>query len=277
MKTDKENWEKADALLCTLLWQSIDPSLHNIYTNFDTCYELWTQAKSLYTNDVQRLYSVVEKLINLRQQGLTVPDFVGQMSSIKAEFNTLLPVGKTAAEDLAQRDKFFMVCTLAAMSPDLASVRDQILASPTIPTLQEVFSRLLRVTSISPPGASVRDSSALASSHVQRGSRDEQGNDRGGNRAPRPKCTFCHKWRHVRDKCFKLHGRPTRANLVHTNETQHEQSSGPPQQQSVILTGSDYDEYLKYRASQQSSSSVASLTHSGNPIVCFTQSSPLSP
>ena len=52
VKTDKENWEKADVLLYTLLWQSIDLSLHNIYTNFDTCYELWTQAKSFYTNDI---------------------------------------------------------------------------------------------------------------------------------------------------------------------------------------------------------------------------------
>ena len=62
---DRENWEKADALLCTLLWQSIDPSLHNIYTNFDTCYELWTQTKFLYINDIQRLYFVIDKLINL--------------------------------------------------------------------------------------------------------------------------------------------------------------------------------------------------------------------
>ena len=44
------------------------------------------------------------------------------MSSIKVEFNALLPIGKTTIEDLAQRDKFFMVDTLAAMSSDLASV-----------------------------------------------------------------------------------------------------------------------------------------------------------
>jgi len=55
------------------------------------------------------------------------------MASIKAEFNSLLPAGKTATEDLAQRDKFFIVCTLVAIGPKLAPVRDQILASPTVP------------------------------------------------------------------------------------------------------------------------------------------------
>ncbi|KAL5187682.1 Copper-transporting ATPase PAA1, chloroplastic [Glycine soja] len=71
-----------------------------------------------------------------------------QLSQTK--FNALPPVGKIATEDLAQRDKFFMVCTLDALSPNHAFVREQSLASLSIPTLDldEVFSRLLRVTSI---------------------------------------------------------------------------------------------------------------------------------
>ncbi|KAJ1436935.1 hypothetical protein SESBI_03770 [Sesbania bispinosa] len=169
---DKENWEKTDALLCTLLWQSIDPSLHNIYTNFDTCYDLWTQAKSLYTNDIQRLYSVVEKLINSRQQNMTVSEIVGHMSSIKAEYNALLPAGKTAAEDLL--NEISSLC-------------------PSIPTLDEVFSRLLRVASIPPSGPipNAHDTSALISTNAQHGHREEQGGPyRGGNKTSRPKCTI---------------------------------------------------------------------------------------
>ncbi|KAJ1404347.1 gag-polypeptide of LTR copia-type [Sesbania bispinosa] len=244
---DKENWEKTDALLCTLLWQSIDPSLHNIYTNFDTCYDLWTQAKSLYTNDIQRLYFVVEKLINSRQQNMTVSEIVGHMSSIKAEYNALLPTGKTVAEDLAQRDKFFMVCTLAILNTDLVSVRDQILASPSIPTLDEVFSRLLRVASIPPSGLipNAHDTSALISTNAQHGHREEQGGPyRGGNKTSRPKCTYCHRWGHTKEKCFKLHGRPPRANLAHIDDTLPEQPRDLPVQQSVTLTGTDYDDYL---------------------------------
>ncbi|KAJ1417814.1 hypothetical protein SESBI_16274 [Sesbania bispinosa] len=182
---DKENWEKTDALLCTLLWQSIDPSLHNIYTNFDTC----------YTNDIQRLYSVVEKLINSRQQNMTVSEIVGHMSSIKAE--------------------------------------DQILASLSIPTLDEVFSRLLRVASIPPSGPipNAHDTSALISTNAQHGHREEQGGPyRGGNKTSWPKCTYFHRWGHTKEKCFKLHGHPPRANLAHIDDTLPEQPRDLPVQ-----------------------------------------------
>lgn len=64
----------------------LDPFLPLLCSNFDTCYALWSQAKSLNTNDIQRLYSIVDKLINLCQQGITAFD----LSSIKAEFNALL-------------------------------------------------------------------------------------------------------------------------------------------------------------------------------------------
>ncbi|RDX58123.1 hypothetical protein CR513_62586, partial [Mucuna pruriens] len=79
--------------------------------------------------------------------------FVAQWSFIKVEFNALLPTGKTIGEDLIKGDKFFMVCTLATSSPDLAFARDQIFASPNIPTLDEVFCCVLHVTSI-PPSSS---------------------------------------------------------------------------------------------------------------------------
>ena len=184
---DKNQWMRTDALLLSLLWQSIDPSLHPIYSCYTNCCDVWTQAKALYTNDIQRLYSVVSNLLNLRQTGMSLTDFLGRWASLKAEYNSLLPPGQSLQDDLAQRDKFFMVCILATLGPDLSSVRDQILASPTIPTMDEVFSRLLRVSSI--PNAPVQrfsmDNSALATqvaSQIHMTARGGQGGDRGGNR-----------------------------------------------------------------------------------------------
>ena len=100
---------RADALLLSLLWQSIDPSLHPIYNPYNTCHDVWIQAKNLYTNDIQRLYSIISNLLNLRQSGMSITDFLGRWASIKAEYNSLLPPGQTLKDDLAQRDRFFMV------------------------------------------------------------------------------------------------------------------------------------------------------------------------
>ena len=56
------------------------------------------------------------------------------------------------------------MCTLVAISPELVPVRDQILASFIVPTMDEVYSRLLRVSSIpTVPLSSTGDHSIMAS------------------------------------------------------------------------------------------------------------------
>ena len=55
---------------------------------------------------------------------MTIPKFLGKMASIKVEFNSLLLASKTATEDLDQWDKFFMVCIIATIGPELAPVHD---------------------------------------------------------------------------------------------------------------------------------------------------------
>ena len=91
--------------------------------------------------------------------------------------------------------------------------------SLTIPTLSEAFSCFLHMTFVPSPRAIVGDSSALFSSHVWHGPREELNGDYGSNRAPYPKCVYCHKWGHTKDKCYKLHGCPPHVNLIHINET----------------------------------------------------------
>ncbi|RVW74011.1 putative mitochondrial protein [Vitis vinifera] len=73
------------------------------------------EAKGLYTNDIQRLYKVASSIVNVRQQDI---------------------------------DKFFMVLTLISLRSDLETVRDQILDSSSVPSLDDVFARLLLVTEL---------------------------------------------------------------------------------------------------------------------------------
>lgn len=96
-----------------------------------------------------------------------------------------------------------MVLTLAALSLELDSVRDQILTSVVILSLDEVFARLLYVSSpsvvIGFSSSSNLDTSVFAS-HTQQGDCGSQGNQ--------PRCNYCHRWSHTREKFYKLHGRP---------------------------------------------------------------------
>ena len=118
---------------------------------------------------------------------------------------------------------------------------DQILASPTVPTIDELFSRLLRPAA--PPSYKVIssptvDSSILTSQTFEKCTYYSTENRRGGGRfgKPRSKCSHCHKSGHTRDTFHILHG-------------------PPPSYDPLVLK--EYNEFLRNRASNQSSPPVA--------------------
>ena len=182
-----------------------------------------------------------------------------------------MPFSNGAEAQQIQTDKFFMVLTLIGLHPDLESVRDQILASPSVPSLDDVFARLLRLSStqtLSTDGPS--DSSVLAS---QTNSRGGHSGNRG--RGQRPQCTYCNKLGHTRDRCYQLHGRPPHtAHIVQSSDPllSRLDSAASFTSQSITLIGSDYDAYLRYQATTS-----ASVAQTGNVFVCFTQSPSLGP
>ncbi|RVW93484.1 putative mitochondrial protein [Vitis vinifera] len=158
-----------------------------------------------------------------------------------------------------------MVLTLIGLRLDLEFVRDQILASPSLPSLDDVFARLLRLSStqtLSTDGPS--DSSVLASQTNSRGGRSD---NRG--RGQRPQCTYCNKLGHTRDHCYQLHGRPPHtAHIAQSSDPllSRPDSAASSTSQSITLTSSDYDVYLRYQAATS-----ASVAQTGNVSVCFTQ------
>ena len=73
----RPQWRKHDALLCNILQQSIKPKTLDNLRDYQTFQLLWTQAKNLYTNDVQRLYRVISSVDSLEQPGMELSSFVG--------------------------------------------------------------------------------------------------------------------------------------------------------------------------------------------------------
>ncbi|RVX15329.1 Retrovirus-related Pol polyprotein from transposon TNT 1-94 [Vitis vinifera] len=228
-EVDRVQWRKIDAQLCSVLWQSVDPRILLHLQAYKTCFKFWTQAKGLYTNDIQRL---IRWLLLL---------------SISAN--------RTWIYLLILLDKFFMVLTLIGLRPDLEPIHDQILGSSSVPSLDDVFARLLRISSTQTlPSDSASDSSMLVSQTTSRGGRS---GTRG--RGQRPHCTYCNKLGHTRDRCYQLHGRPPR--------TAHmAQSSDSPLPQPSSSS-----------ASQTSQASIASVAQPGNASACLTHTSSLGP
>ncbi|RVW24045.1 Retrovirus-related Pol polyprotein from transposon RE1 [Vitis vinifera] len=143
-EVDRVQWRKIDAQLCSVLWQSVDPKILLHLQAYKTCFKFWTQAKGLYTNDIQRLYKVASAIVHISQQDLDLSTYIGQIASLKEEFLTVMPLTPDVGAQQTQLDKFFMVLTLIGLRPDLEPFRDQILGSSSVPSLDDVFARLLQ-------------------------------------------------------------------------------------------------------------------------------------
>ncbi|RVW96401.1 Retrovirus-related Pol polyprotein from transposon RE1 [Vitis vinifera] len=166
-----------------------------------------------------------------------------------------MPLTPDVGAQQTQLDKLFMVLTLIGLRPDLEPVRDQILGSSSVPSLDDVFARLLRISSTQTlPSDSISDSSVLVSHTTSRGGRS---GNRG--RGQRPHCTYCNKVGHTRDRCYQLHGRPPRT--AHVAQSSDSQLPQPPSSS----------------ASQTSQASVASVAQPGNASAYLTHTSSLRP
>ncbi|RVW49108.1 Retrovirus-related Pol polyprotein from transposon TNT 1-94 [Vitis vinifera] len=88
--------------------------------------------------------------------------YIGQIASLKEEFLTVMPLTTDVGDQCIQIDKFFMVlCLLASVQISrLSAIR--FLAGSSVPSLDDVFARLLRISSTQTlPSDNTSDSSVL--------------------------------------------------------------------------------------------------------------------
>ncbi|PIN18806.1 hypothetical protein CDL12_08520 [Handroanthus impetiginosus] len=142
------------------------------------------------------------------------------------------------------------------MNLDFDHVRDQILTSQVVPFLENLLTRLLRVSSPKVNNNSTEpvETSAMVSNRGGRG----RGN-RGG-RGGRPQCSNCKRMGHTQETCYFLHGFLEKSANVSKIEVSNSKFSND-----------EYEEYLQLKAVQQSQTPTA--TGVQNSRVCISQSS----
>ncbi|RVW51567.1 hypothetical protein CK203_066662 [Vitis vinifera] len=254
-EVDRVQWRKIDAQLCSVLWQSVDPRILLHLQAYKLVVNFGLRPKDYTRMIFQRLYKVASAIVHLSQQDLDLSTYIGQIASLKEQFLTVMPLTPDVGAQQTQLDKFFMVLTLIGLRPDLEPIRDQILGSSSVPSLDDVFARLLRISSTQTlPSDSASDSSVLVSQTTSRGGRS---GTRG--RGQRPHCTYCNKLGHTRDRCYQLHGRPPRT--AHMAQSSDSPLPQPPSSS----------------ASQTSQASIASVAQPGNVSACLTHTSSLGP
>ncbi|CAI8598044.1 unnamed protein product [Vicia faba] len=193
----------------------------------------------------------------------SMAEYLGRVQGLLHDFNELLPPAATTAKELEQRRSFFMLLALYGLPPEYSSVRDQILGSPTIPTLDTAWSTLLRVPAKPSSDGGVPPTPVDSSALVFQGGNRAPGGDRGHFQKtgkPRPKCDHCHKLGHTIDRCYALHGRPS-------PRTAHVAQTAPPPQAATPTDSATspaiFNDFIKWYEERQAASSTASVAHTG--------------
>ncbi|XP_052723003.1 uncharacterized protein LOC128193497 [Vigna angularis] len=187
-----EKWKQADFQLYALLWQSVEPRLLISLRAFKTCYTFWKKAQSIYANDIQRLYDTANKLACLKMTDHDMVSFMTEAQAAVEELRMFLEV--ESSEDIKKKlDKYYMVMILRALHPDLNHIRDQLLTSHEVPSLEALTTRLLRVPVSQSQEAHETMEPSLMVATRGRGGRGTRGGGRGGR--GRPQLAFLNPWK----------------------------------------------------------------------------------
>nr|KYP52187.1 Retrovirus-related Pol polyprotein from transposon TNT 1-94 [Cajanus cajan] len=90
-------------------------------------------------------------------------------------------------------------------------------------------------------------------------------------------CTYCQRDGHTRDKCYSLHGFPSKtAKVAQSLTSALEVKIEPKSNYPITLSADDYKEYLQLKATKQAPSSIT-VAHTGNSTVCLSHSTSIGP
>ncbi|RVX01548.1 Retrovirus-related Pol polyprotein from transposon RE1 [Vitis vinifera] len=186
-------WRKIDVQLCNVLWQSVDPKILLHLRAYKLVLNFGLRPKD-YTRMISSVFIRWLLLLSISANRTWIYLLIlAKLPLLRRRFLTVMPLTLDVGAQQTQLDKFFMVLTLIGLRSDLESVRDQILGSLSVPSLDDVFARLLLVTEV--------EANILI--------------------AP-----IANKLGHTRDRCYQLHGRPPRT--AHVAQSSDSQLPQPP-------------------------------------------------
>lgn len=112
--------------------------LMSLFRPLKTCYSISEKAYTLYTNDISHFYDLISRMTNLKKQCTCLK----QAHAVMKKFEKLMSVTASVEKQQEQRHK---MSTLVGLPNDLDWVHDQNLASPNVPSIDELVSTLLRL------------------------------------------------------------------------------------------------------------------------------------
>ncbi|XP_049934544.1 retrovirus-related Pol polyprotein from transposon RE1 isoform X1 [Nymphaea colorata] len=234
-------WFKDNSLVMVWIVGTLTQDIANEVLHKESAKDMWDSLAATYSQarNETRIMQLHHDIHQMRQDGRPLHTYYSSLKSMFERLNSYFPACK-CEQQKAYRDMLMVGVFLSGLDSVYESAKNQMLTSPSIPPIDEAYSRLSRIPI---PSSTVLDTtSAMLATRGRGGSLFARGRGyRGrGNTPSRPVCQFCHRIGHTVDKCWQKHGRPAVANqTVFTDspeqpKTQHPVSSSELRADDII-------------------------------------------
>ena len=231
-------WRAENNLVMSWLINSMTTEIGENFLLYSTAKEIWDAAHDTFSSseNTAELFHIETILHDLKQGELPVTAYFSSLTRYWQQLDLFESIEWKCPDDSARFRKIIetkrVFKFLMGLNKSLDEVRGRILGTKPLPSLREAFSEVRREESrkrvmMGQPGVSGNvEGSALAiakdssiapesSAHAARGPPQNRNDNRP--RKGRPWCDHCRKLGHVKETCWKLHGKPADWKPSHTS------------------------------------------------------------
>ncbi|KAL3642661.1 hypothetical protein CASFOL_013476 [Castilleja foliolosa] len=230
-----ENWIATDAAVRSWIQNSMETKLVSNFARYGTARDLWAALATTFFDgeDMVRIYELERKIGRLRQEGMPIEDYFGELQSAWMDIDFRQPNPMECPKDIQRysdiTEKRRVLQFLMGLEDRLDPIRRDLLNAKPFPTVDQAFAAVRREynrqtnsgsenlngTGMLAGGkGSGNKKSSYPSLTIAAGKSGTQG---------RP-CSHCGGEKHSVDVCWKIHGYPDwhpknkgKASLAHGN------------------------------------------------------------
>ncbi|KAF9605352.1 hypothetical protein IFM89_016487 [Coptis chinensis] len=177
------------------LWHSMEPHIATTVEFCNSSKKIWNSLSESFSHqsNVPRVYDLYEQIFATKQSGRTLSEYYGTLKNLWEQLLQHRPFTADLEQQKRHWEEFTIATLLHGLDQELKGFKDQILASESLPTAANAYSRLLRSSlgQSSNPSPNLIESSAFVSSssgrggfHGGRSTRGVRGGRTGGRAQP---------------------------------------------------------------------------------------------
>ncbi|CAJ2662272.1 unnamed protein product [Trifolium pratense] len=276
-------WDEEDSRIMAWLWNSMDPDISDTCMFLSTAKDIWDAMEESYSKAKDAAQVVKVKTLAAKQGNRTVTDYANQLKALWMELDHYRVIKTQCSADAAILKKFIeqdrVYDFLVGLNSEFDQVRIQILGKQEVPSFNEVIAivrseesrrSLMLDTPVIENSTMMADlnkgeETTMSADHRKGESTniERKGDD--------TRCTCCHKPRHIRENCWKLHGKPQNRDKAwgHKGSFQrkrgytHMAAEGNKSAETVYFNQEEIEKMKNFLSKLEKPSGSSSLAYSG--------------